>query len=432
LEFGISLISVIEYWNLIGIWNLEIGILNSIMLFSYSVRDEYGKLVAGKIKAPSREAAISLLQRRGYFILSLEELEKKSIFEKIFEFFKRVKKKDLLIFWRRFAVLLNAGVPLNRTLKTLYYQARNPNLKEALYGIISDVEEGISLSNSFAKYPYIFSDFFINLLRAAEISGRIEQTVEYIASYLEREVSFSRKIFNALIYPTIVVILFIGVIIIMTVFVFPQLSNLFEASGVEIPLTTQIFLNIGSFLVSWGWIIVLILVFLVIFLIDYFRTKEGKVLWSEIQLKLPIFGEIFKKIATIRFFQGLAVLIKGGISIPTAIEMAGKITSNSVFEEVAFEIADGVRRGESFSNLISNYPDIFDELVGSMIAVGEETGKIDALSEKVSQFYQEEVNSTLSTLSELIQPIIIIILGIFVAVLIASILWPIYSLVLSV
>ena len=402
------------------------------MIFSYSARDEYGKLVAGKIKAPSRETAISSLQKRGYFILSLEELEEGSFFEKFFEFFKRIKKKDLLIFWRQFAVLLSARIPIDRALKSLYRQTRNQNLKEALSGIISDVEEGVSLSNAFAKYPYIFSNFFVSLLRAAEISGRIEQTVDYIASYLKREVSFSRKVFNALIYPVVVVVLFVIIIIIMTVFVFPQLSDLFKTSGVKIPLITQIFLKAGNFLVSWGWIIILILIFFIICLINYFRTKEGRTLWSEIQLKLPIFGELFRKISLIRFFQGVAVLIKGGISIPTAVEMAGGITSNSVFKEASFEIADGIRRGESFSNLILAHSDIFDELVGSMIAIGEETGKIDELSEKVSQFYQDEVEATLSTLSELIQPIIIIILGVFVAVLIVAVLWPIYSLVLSV
>ena len=402
------------------------------MLFSYSARDEKGKLVAGKIRAPSRETAISLLLQRGYYILSLTELEKKSIFRKIVEFFRRVGKKDLLIFWRQFSVLLSAGVPIDRSLKTLYRQTRNPNLKKALGEIISDVEEGLSLSNAFAKHPYIFSEFFVQLLRAAEISGRVEQTVNYIASYLEREVSFSKRVFHALTYPTIVIAIFIAVVVLITIFVFPQLSDLFEASQVSLPWITRFFLSLGNFFVSWGVFILIFLILLVVALINYFRTREGKALWSEIQLRLPIFGDLFKKIAVVRFSQGVAVLLKGGISLPTAIEMGGKITANVVFEEAAFEIAEGVRRGESFSNLVAGYPKLFGEIVSAMIAVGEETGKIDDLLEKVAQYFQEDVDSKLSILSELIQPIIIVILGIFVGTLVAAVLWPIYSLILAI
>lgn len=402
------------------------------MLFSYSARDEKGKLVTGKIRASSRETAISLLLQRGYYILSLTELEKKSALEKILEFFQRVRKKDLLIFWRQFSTLLSAGVPIDRSLKALYRQTKNPNLKKALSEIISDVEEGLSLSNAFAKHPYIFSDFFIQLLKAAEISGRVEQTVNYIASFLEKEVSFSKKIFHALIYPVVVILLFIGVVILITVFVFPQLSDFFQGAQVQLPWITRFFLSLGQFLTSWGLVVLIFLILLIIALINYFRTQEGKILWSEIQLKLPIFGELFKKIAIVRFAKGVAVLLKGGISLPTAIEMGGKITANAVFEETSFEIAEGVRRGESFSNLIASHSDLFGEIVSAMVAVGEETGKIDDLLEKVAQYFQEDIDSKLAVLSELIQPIIIIILGIFVGTLIGAILWPLYDLILSI
>ena len=402
------------------------------MLFSYSARDEKGKLVTGKIRASSRETAISLLLQRGYYILSLTELEKKSSLEKVLEFFQRVRKKDLLIFWRQFSTLLSAGVPIDRSLKALYRQTKNPNLKKALSEIISDVEEGLSLSNAFAKHPYIFSDFFIQLLKAAEISGRVEQTVDYIASFLEKEVSFSKKIFHALIYPAVVILIFIGVVVLITVFVFPQLSDFFQESQVKLPWITRFFLSLGQFLTSWGLIVVIFLILLGVALINYFRTQEGKILWSELQLKLPFFGELFKKIAIVRFAKGVAVLLKGGISLPTAIEMGGKITANAVFKETAFEIAEGVRRGESFSNLIASHSDLFGEIVSAMVAVGEETGKIDELLEKVAQYFQEDIDSHLAILSELIQPIIIIILGIFVGTLIGAILWPLYSLILSI
>ncbi|MCD6412272.1 type II secretion system F family protein, partial [bacterium] len=209
-------------------------------------------------------------------------------------------------------------------------------------------------------------------------------------------------------------------------------SDLFEASQVSLPWITRFFLSLGKFFVSWGVFIFIFLILLVVALINYFRTREGKALWSEIQLRLPIFGDLFKKIAVVRFSQGVAVLLKGGISLPTAIEMGGKITANVVFEEAAFEIAEGVRRGESFSNLVLAHPQLFGEIVGAMIAVGEETGKIDDLLEKVAQYFQEDVDSKLSILSELIQPIIIVTLGIFVGTLVAAVLWPLYSLILAI
>jgi len=401
------------------------------MLFSYSARDEHGKLVAGKIKAPSKETAVSLLQGRGYVVLSLEEVERKSFFERIFEFLESVKKKDLLVFWRQFGVLLASGVPIDRSLKSLYRQTKNPILKEVLYEIISDVEGGSSLSTAFGKHPHIFSDFFINLLRAAEISGKVEDTVNYIASYLEKEVAFSKKIFNALIYPATVILLFLAVIIVMVLFVFPQLSEFFITSQIKLPWITQFFLKTGEFLLEWGLGVLLILIFGLFFLLNYIRTEEGKAIWSEIQLKLPIFGKIFRRSALLKFCQGVAVLIKGGISLPTAIEMGGKITSNVIYQEIASEIAEGVRRGESFSALVASYPEYFEEITATMIAIGEQTGRLDSLLEKLAKFYEEEIDAVLSTLSELIQPIIIVILGVFVGILIVSILWPIYNLVQS-
>ncbi len=402
------------------------------MRFKYSVRDEKGMLNVGEIEAATRESAISSLQVQGYYVVSLEEIEKEEWYAFIFDFFNRVSKKDLVIFTRQFATLLNAHIPLDKAISSLTKQTENPILRDALGKVASDIQGGLSLSQSLARFPNIFNEFYVNMIRSAEISGRIEQTIAYLADYLEREWSLSKKLVGALIYPAFVVGLFVIVVIIATVVVVPQLSGIFEEAHLELPLMTKIILVMGNFLIYWGWGL-LILAFVLFFLFwRYAQTEEGKEVIDEVKLKIPGISNILKKIYIARFVEGASVLIKGGISVPTSLEMAGKITSNYIYRAISFEVAEGVRRGESISTILEQYPREFPTLVTQMISVGEVSGRLDDLLEKVAAFYKEEIELTLPTITEMLQPVLIVVLGVFVGFLVASILFPLYNLIQSV
>ena len=402
------------------------------MLFKYSARNEKGELSAGQIDAVSREAAISSLQARGYFVVSIEEVAKKPWYDFILDFFNRVRRKDLVIFTRQFATLLDAHIPIDKAISSLAKQTRNPVLREALEKITSDIQGGLSLSQALARYPNIFNEFYVNMVRSAEISGRVEQTIEYLADYLEREWALSKKLINALIYPIFVIVLFIIVVLIATVVVVPQLSSVFEESRVSLPWMTKLLVAFGNLLIYWGWGIFILGLILFFLLWRYFRTEEGRAVVDEIKLKLPMINILLKKIYIARFAEGAAVLIRGGISVPTSLEMAGKVTSNYIYRAIAFELAEGVRRGESLSEILEKYPDQFPPLVVQMVSVGEVSGKLDELLEKVASFYKEEIELTLSTITEMLQPVLIVVLAVFVGFLVASILFPLYNLIQSI
>lgn len=401
------------------------------MIFNYSVRDEKGKLSTGQIETATREAAVSALQARGYYILSLEGLEKENWYDPILNFFNRVKRKDLVIFTREFAALLEAHIPIDKAINSLSKQVENPILRDVLGVVASDIQGGLSLSQSLAKFPNIFGEFYVNMIRASEISGRVEQTVAYLADYLERDWALSKKVMNALIYPIFVIVIFLIVVVIATIVVIPKLSQIFQESNVSLPWMTKALIGLGNLIIYWGWGILILSLILLFLFWRYTKTEEGRATFDEFKLRVPIVGGVLKKVYIARFSESAAVLIRGGISMPTSLEMAGKVASNYVYKQIAFEVAEGVRRGETVSSILKEYPEEFPPLVNQMIQVGESSGRVDDLLEKVSSFYKQEIELGLSAMTEMLQPILIIILAIFVGFLVASILFPIYNLVQS-
>jgi len=402
------------------------------MLFKYSAKNPEGKLEVGYIESANKEAAISRLQTLGLYVLSLEEAGKKPWYHSLVLFFNRVKEKDKVIFTRQLFTLLSAHIAIDRAINSLANQTENPILRNALKEISSEIREGFSFSQALSHHPDIFDDFYVNMIRSAEISGRIEEATEYLADYLERQQSLKKRILSSLIYPIFVIILFFIVVIIATVVIMPQLNQIFEETKVPLPLMTRIFLGLGNLIIHWGWSILILLMILAFLLWRYFQTEEGKTVLDELKLKIPIISRLLKKIYVTRFAEASSVLIKGGIATPTALEMAGKVTANYVYRNIAFEIAEGVRRGSNISTNLGKYPDYFPPLVAEMVAVGEASGNLDSLLRKVADFYKEETEMNLGIISELIQPVVIVILAVSIGLLVASILFPIYNLIQSI
>jgi len=396
--------------------------------FRYTGRNELGEIQSGVVEAGSRDLAIKVLQENKIYVLSLESLERKGFLDNILGSFQKVKAKDLMLFTRQLSTLLSAKVQLIDALKTLYNQINDPALKDAIFDVFTDVEGGLYLSQALAKHPKIFSDFYLNMIKSAELSGRLEDTLNYLANYLERENKLTNQFRNAMIYPAFILVVFFVVLIIIVVAVIPQLRDIFMQANVKLPLLTRLLINIGDFLLNWGIGVVVFLIIAVIFVIRYFRTQEGKNFWQQISLSLPILGGITKKIAISRFASSTSALIKAGLPIANSLEIAGKITTNFIYEQILANTAEAVRSGSTISGYLSQYPQYFPPMVIQMISVGEFSGRIEELLTRIADFYSNEVDGVVNNIAEIIQPILIVILAVFIGIFIAAVLLPIYNL----
>ncbi|HOD96657.1 MAG TPA: type II secretion system F family protein [Candidatus Paceibacterota bacterium] len=396
--------------------------------FRYTGRNDLGEIQSGVVEAGSRDLAIKILQDNKIYVLSLESLEKKGFLDRLLQSFQRVKTKDLMIFTRQLSVLLSAKVQLVDSLKALYNQVTDPLLKDAIFDVFTDVEGGMYFSQALAKHPKVFSDFFVNMVRSAELSGRLEETLNYLADYLEKDNNLKTKLRNAMIYPAFIIVVFLAVMILVVTVVIPQLKGIFTESGSQLPFITRVLMSVGDFLLNWGVAIIVFLVIAIFLFVRYIRTPEGKAFWQQLLLSLPIIGPIQKKVAISRFASSCSALLKGGLPIASSLEISGKIVSNIVYEEILTKTADAIRSGGTISNFLAQYPDYFSPMVIQMIAVGEVSGQVDELMQKVADFYSNEVDQTAANLAEIIQPVLIVILGVFIGVFVAAVLMPIYNL----
>lgn len=401
------------------------------MKFRYNARTKQGELQTGFIEAANRDVALNTLAGHELFILSLESAEVEKWYQWIFNLLSRVKASDLMIFTRQFATLLEAKISLGDSLKNLYKQTRNPILKEVIFEISSDIDAGLSLSQAMERHLNIFSEFYVSMVRSAEITGRLEEVIGFMADYLEKEVGLLSRVRNALIYPVVVLALFGAVVGIMLVFVFPQLEPIFAETNVELPTITKILLGSGRFLADW-WLAALVVFAIFIFVVvDYALSKEGKVVLDELRVRLPVLGDLYKKLYVARFAESTAVLIRGGIPVAQSLEIAGHTIGSLIYRDTLHEVAESVRGGQLMSQALAEHENYFPPLVYQMVAVGESTGKLESLLSRISSFYTREVDDAVANLVELIQPALMVVIGVLVGVLFAAVLLPIYNLAKS-
>ncbi|HCX45066.1 TPA: hypothetical protein DGT35_00465 [Patescibacteria group bacterium] len=399
------------------------------MKFKYSARTKSGELQVGNIESVNKEAALNILNTHDLYVLSIEGVQAPVWYRQFLSFFNRVKSKDLMIFTRQFSVMLEADIPLSDTLKSLYRQTRNQILKEAAFDISSDIDSGLSLSQALEKQSHIFSEFYINLIRSAEVTGQVESAMTFLADYIEKENILVSKIRNALIYPVFVIVLFIITSAVLLGVVFPQLEPIFTDAQVDLPMISQFFLNLGNFIAGWWWALLIGSFVVILILIDYFRGKEGRFVFDQLALGMPIFGKLFRQSYVARFSEATSILIKGGIPIAQAIEIGSHTVDSPIYREALHDVANHVRQGESLSAALEKNEDFFPPLTSQMVAIGEKTGRLEEMLGRIYDFYSREVDDLVNNLVELIQPILILIIGGFVGLLFASILLPIYNLV---
>jgi len=397
------------------------------MKFDYQARTKKGKIQTGTISASSREAAANLLQKYNLYATSLKEVKTKVFLRKKLKFFKKISKKELAIFSRQLAVMLDSRVPVVQSFLSLASQAGNVEFQEKIIKISELVEEGNSLSEAFAYYPKTFNIFYISLIKSGEASGKISESLYYLSDHLEREYDIASQVKSAMVYPLLVLFVLLTIMIVIIVGVVPGFTELLEEVGEEVPLITRMMLGFYGFLKNFGWILVIAFFVFVIFLVYYSRTKEGKKVYDKTSLTLPFIGGFFQKIFLIRFSENLSVLLNAGLPITRALEITGGIIGNFVYRRIISEAEKKVSEGEKISSTLVKYPEVIPVFVVQMIKVGEDTGKLNKTLMEIVNFYQKEVQRGVNTFISLLEPILIIFLGGMVALLAVSVFMPLYG-----
>lgn len=395
------------------------------MLFKYKAINDKGESKEGSIDAPNKDLAVSALQHRALIIVSIVgEGDKKSIFQ--MSFFSKVPMKDIVILSRQVATLFDAQVSALKAFTMLSSNVENKLLSQKLTQIADDIQAGVSISGALAKHPDVFSNFYVNMVKAGEESGKLNQTFVYLADYLDRQYALNSKTKNALIYPAFVIFVFFAVMAMMFVVVIPKLSDIIMESGQAVPFFTKIVIATSAFFVNYG---IFILIFLIVFALYVWRLSKsefGKTYLDSLKISLPGFGNLFKKLYLSRIADNMDTMLSSGISINRAIEITSEVVGNKVYSRIMREAGEAVKGGTSFSDALAKNKEI-PAIVVQMIKVGEETGATSSILKTLSAFYKREVDDAVDTIVGLIEPIMIVALGLGVGILLTSVLVPIYN-----
>ncbi len=396
------------------------------MLFKYKVVDEKGDSKEGEIEAPSRDAAISGLQHRGLIIISIKNAEEtKSLLH--FTFFEKVKTKEIVILFRQISTLFEAQVSALKAFTMLASNAENKLLANKLNQVSDDLQAGVSISGSFAKHPDVFSDFCVNMVRAGEETGKLNQTFGHLADYLDRQYALTIKTRNALIYPIFVIFTFLAVMILMFVIVIPKLSAIILDSGQEVPFYTKVVFAFSDLFVNYGYILVIFVILLGVWLWRTSITPKGKIYLDKTRLATPFIGTLYKKLYLSRISDNMDTMLSSGIPIIRAIDITSDVVGNRVYKEILKEVASGVKSGLSLSAAFEKHPEEMPNILTQMVKIGEETGSLGPILKTLADFYKREVDNAVDTLVGLIEPAMIVALGLGVGVLLVSVLMPIYN-----
>ena len=396
------------------------------MIFKYEAITGTGEKKTGTVEAINRDLAILAIQRKGLIVsLVYEENNNKSLFNLKF-FDQKVKMKDVVIMSRQISTLFEAQVSALKIFTLLSENTANKSLAKILTEVSDDVQAGMTISAALAKHPAVFSDFYVNMVKSGEESGKLIQIFSFLADYLDRQYQLTSKTKNALVYPAFVIGVFIIVMILMFVIVIPKLTDIIAESSKAIPFSTKIIMWISNFLIHYGFIILGVIVAAVIYLIKVFKSVSGQKYFDSIKLSLPIFKNIFIKLYLSRISDNMETMISSGIPILRAIELTGAVVGNKVFEDILKQTAEDVKGGSSFSDALAKHPQI-PTIMSGMVRVGEETGSMGNILKTLGIFYAREVNGEVDTLVGLIEPLMIVVLGLGVGLLLSSVLMPIYN-----
>ncbi|HEX7724432.1 MAG TPA: type II secretion system F family protein [Candidatus Paceibacterota bacterium] len=403
------------------------------MLFAYEALDSTGAKKSGSIDAVNMDVAIVSLQRRGLVITGIKPTDGQEggMLSKNITLFDRISTKDVVILSRQLASLFNAQISALRVFRLVSAEVENKSLGQKLNAIADDLQSGNSISTALSKYPKVFDDFYVNMVKAGEESGKLNESFLYLADYLDRAYELTSKVRGALIYPAFIVVTFISVMILMFTMVIPKISPILEESGADIPVYTQVIIGISHFLVQYGFVILAGVLIGGFLLVRYVRTPAGRMVYDRLKIDIPYLNTLYKKLYLSRFADNMNTMLVSGIPIVQALQLTSGVIGNSVYEYIISSSVEQVKGGRTLSDALSGNPKEIPGMLVQMMKVGEEAGEVGSMLKTMAGFYTREVSTAVDSLVSLIEPLMIVMLGAGVAILLAAVLVPIYSIASS-
>jgi len=396
------------------------------MKFNFKAKTKTGEIREGALSAANKDMAAAILQKNELFPISIQEANNVSVRRIFLRYFDKVTSKELVIFFRQLAILIEARVPIVTTLTAISEQTANLYFKNILDDAIKNIEDGMTLSDALAKNRDIFSELSINVIKAGEASGNLKKSVEYVADNIEKNYTLTSKIKSAMMYPCIVLAVFVIIAFLVITLIIPKLTVMIKEMNADVPWYTIVLIRMGDFMVVYWWAVLLVIFGAIGGFWYYLKTPEGKRAWDEVKLNLPVVGKMFRYVYITRFAENLAVLLAGGIPIIKALKIVSSVVDNSQYEALILKTAESVKIGGNMSDVLKKSP-IIPGMVSHMIKIGEDSGQIDAVLGHIDKFYSQEVDIMTKNMSTLIEPLMMILLGLGVGFMAVGVLMPIYN-----
>jgi len=399
--------------------------------YLYTARTPDGKLKKDRLRMKDEKALADYLKNKGLILTSAKSIKKGGKFslQNVLNKLSRVPTVQKIFFTQNLSVMVKTGFSLAQALKTIALQTTNKVFKEIIINIQHDVESGISFSNALAKHPKVFPELFVNMIAAGEVSGKLDEILITLTKQMKKDHALIAKVRSAMMYPSVVVVAMVGIGIVMMITVVPQLTDIYTEAEAELPLPTQILIGSSNLLANQGIWLGLGTILLAMIFIRLKKTKKGKYYFHKILLKIPIFAGIMKKINLARFARTLSSLLKTDIPIVQTLQIISKTLGNVHYQQAMLDASEKVKKGINIVNTLEEKPNLFPPVITQMINIGEESGTLDTISDEIANFYEEDVDQTMSGLSAIIEPILMLLIGAVVAVLALAILMPMYGLV---
>jgi len=399
-------------------------------LFSYKVRNPQGNVLTGTMEAREQRMVVDRLRYQRFIVLEIGEIKKsasRDLLDSINFLKKRVKQKDLVLFSRQLSTLIGAGVPIVQGLTILLEQIENPAFKKVVASIREDIESGTSITEALNRHPTVFGELYVNMVRSGELGGILDVILERLSAYLESAAALRGKIKSAMVYPAVIGLVAGGVTAFLLIVVVPTFVKIFEQAGAQLPLPTQILLAVSNFLRRYIIFVIIGLIAFVVGLRQYYRTEAGSMYIDRLLLRVPLFGPLLRKVAVAKFTKTFGTLVKSGVPILQALETVSKTSGNRVVEKAVLQAKESIREGERISDPLKA-SGAFPPMVTQMISVGEETGNLDAMLSKIAEFYEQEVDAAVSGLTSLIEPVIVVFMGVIIGAIAVAMYMPMFQL----
>jgi len=397
--------------------------------FDYKVRDQMGNLVEGKLEADSIPVVVNRLREMGYLPVSVTPAKGKGLKTEIIipGFSDRVQPKEVAVFTRQFATMVDSGLSISRSISVLANQVENKHFAAVLRTVHDDVDSGTNLAAALRKHPKVFDDLYVAMVAAGEVGGSIDLVLRNIAENLEKQVELNRKVRGAMTYPIIVVFVITAIVTVMMVVIVPIFKKLFASLGGKLPLPTRILISISNTLASWRVGLVILVLGAALFgFLRWIKTEKGRRAWDGFKMRPPVFGPVTHKAGLSRFASTLSSLLAAGVPAMEALDITAQASGNAIISEAVLEVKARVREGHSFAEPMSRL-DVFTPLMVQMVEVGEQTGALDDMLQRVSEFYMDEVDQTVSNLTSILEPFLVVIMGVVIGAIIISLYLPMFD-----